>query len=208
MVEKEDMLVRELPEQENHCQSWICGSCNNVWFDQELAERCCQRTKCQKCSALAGPGDTLCAKCLRQVQAIHEEEMFRSAQKVFYSDYEGKRMCWTPPGCRFVEVFGCRTELEKRCSELRVPPPRWCWAAEELGFLLDAEQVLAGAVTRTNEPVRPLLSDDQVEGFQKLIDDWAMSQDLKCYEVDDTLAIVFDRTLYDTVRPKDLPAKG
>ena len=196
------MQVRELPEQENHSQSWICGSCNTVWFDADLAEACCRPVKCQKCSAYTAPGRTLCVACVDRARMIHDEEMFRSAGKIFYSEYEGRHLFWTPPGGGPGEFFSCRTELEKRCVELRVLPPRWCWATEELGFLLDAEQVLASAVTRTNEEVRSLLSDEQVDTFQKILDDWSMSQNIRSYDVDDTLAVIFDRALYETVKGK------
>lgn len=196
------MLVRELPEQESCGQSWICGSCNSVWFNLEFAENCCQPGKCTECSALTSPGRMLCLPCAAQEQVIREELLFRSAQKVFYMDYEGRYLVWTPPGSQFEELFGCRTELEKRCESLNILPPRWCWAAEEIGFLLDAEQVLAGVVTRTNEEVRPLLSDDQVEELQKTLDTWSMAQNLKTYEVDESTAVIFDRILYEAVQTK------
>jgi hypothetical protein len=199
------MLVRELPEQADQGQRWVCGSCDSVWFDSEVAERCCRPSKCQKCSSQARPGWSLCVRCTAQARAIQDENLFRSAAKVFYSEYEGRYLAWTPPGCRFEELFGCRTEIEKRCESLRIPPPRWCWAAAEIGFLLDVEQVLAGAVTRTNEEVRSLLSDEQVEDLQRVLDDWTMKQDLRSYEVDETTAVIFDRLLYETSLGKKLP---
>jgi hypothetical protein len=137
------------------------------------------------------------------MRAVRDEELFRSARKLLYSDYEGRYLVWTPPGCRYEELFRSRTDLEKRCEELHIPPPGWCWAADEVGFLLDAEQILAGVMTRTNEEVRPLLSDQQVESFQNILDEWAMSQDLKTYEVDDTAAVILDRTLYETIRERE-----
>lgn len=88
----------------------------------------------------------------------------------------------------------------KSTAKRSVLSPRWCWASEEAGFLLDAERVLAGVVTRTNEEVRALLSDEQVEAFQKVLDDWAMNLDVKSYDADYDVAVILDRELYEAVR--------
>jgi hypothetical protein len=128
-----------------------------------------------------------------------DERYFKEAEKVFCTDYEGRYMFWIPPGGHPGEFFRSRTELETRCEELGVIPPRWCWATEQTGFLLDAECVLEGVVTRANEEVRPLLEDSDVERLQKVLDDWAMSVDVNSYDVDYDLAVILDRTFFDKI---------
>jgi hypothetical protein len=196
------MLVRELPEKEGQSPGWICGSCHTVWFDKELAEGCCMPAKCQQCGSSTAPGRSICIPCSDRQRLVYEENLFRSAQKVFFVDYEGRYIYWVPPGTEVGEFFVSKTEVEKFCEQKNIIPPRWCWAVEQVGFLLDAEQVLAGAVTRTNEEVRPLLADEQVEELQKLLDDWAMKTELKSYDVDYEVAVILDRDLYEAVNEK------
>ena len=134
------------------------------------------------------------------MREVREEGLFEIRTKIAYVDFEGRFLYWTPPGAQTGEFFSSRTELEKHCETLGIVPPRWCWASEEAGFLLDAERVLAGVVTRTNEEVRALLSDEQVEAFQKVLDDWAMNLDVKSYDADYDVAVILDRELYEAVR--------
>ena len=196
------MQVRELPEKENQFRSWLCGVCNSVWFDEEVADKCCKPIKCLHCSSQVPPGGSVCVHCRERARTAQDEQLFRTAEKVFFIDYEGRYLCWTPPGGRAPELFVSKTEVEKRCAELNTLPPRWCWAAEECGFLLDAEQALVGAVTRDNGDVRSLLDDEQVEELQRLLDDWAMNLPVKSYEENHEVAVIFDRTLYEAVASK------
>ncbi len=196
------MLVQEMAAKDDQNRSWVCGACNTVWFDEELAEGCCRPGKCSKCSASTVPGGSLCVSCVDRDRVVHEEGLFRAARKIPYSDYERRYIYWTPPGLADGVFFSSRTELEKYCEARKCKPPRWCWAAEEARFLLDAEHILAGVVTRTNEEVRPLLSEEQVEHFQKILDDWAMGLDIKSWDVDFDTAVLLDRELYEAVREK------
>jgi len=193
------MRASELPGKDDQSPKWICGSCHNVWFDQELAESCCAPWKCQKCSGNTAPGRTLCIGCADHERVAHEESLFRSADKKFYVDYDELFLYWHPPGEDVGGLFRSKTEIDKFCEKKNMTPPRWCWATEPVGFLLDAEQVLAGVVTRNNEEVRPLLSDEQVEHFQNLLDEWAMNLDVKSYDVDYERAIILDRGLFDAL---------
>lgn len=193
------MLVREV-SQDGQEHGWICGSCNTMFFDEELAQACCRPLKCPQCSKAMTVGRTLCGDCSDRVREGREDALFLSAAKVFFIDYEGRYLYWTAPGALVGEFFSSRTELEKFCEQRHIVPPRWCWATDEAGFLLDAERVLAGVVTRNNEDVRPLLTDHEVEQLQNVLDEWAMNLEVRSYDVDYDVAVILDRELYEAIR--------
>jgi hypothetical protein len=77
------------------------------------------------------------------------------------------------------------------------PDVTWAFAAERVGFLLDAEIVLSTAIDRSQHPVRDLISDGDVENLQNMLDEWAMSLRLNEFLVDEDRIVVFSRALFN-----------
>lgn len=194
------MRVLLVPAQNGSEDRWVCGACDTVWFTEDLAEHCCLMITCTIChKRKTRYGASICAVCAEQERCVHEEDFFRSANKLWYSDYEGKFIFWRAPLSVSGEFFRNRTELENYCMSHGFDLPRWCWAVDEVAFLLDAETCLLGVTNRAGEEIRPLLEDAEVAKLQELLDQWAMDLDTKSYEPDYETAVVLDRALYDAL---------
>jgi hypothetical protein len=129
---------------------------------------------------------------------MEEADLFKLATKVWYSDYEGQFLYWTPPG-REGQFFRTRTQLEQYCMENHIPIPKWVWACEEIGFLLDVEEVLANVRNRQGDLVREQLSDEEVNNLQQALDAWAMSLPCRSYDVDYDTVIIIDKEFLDAL---------
>ena len=182
---------------------WMCSKCQALWSSEGSAARCCEAQTCVECKKTVLTGGARCEACLEGDRVALDESMFAAARKIPYFEYDEPFLFWAAAGPtgRF---FGSRKEIEKYCTQKNLTPPRWVWACEPVGFLLDVQQVLQVARDRTCNEINHLIDDDEVERLQKLLDDWAMAQNLKSWDVDYDTAVVLDPSLYQ--EPKSAPA--
>jgi hypothetical protein len=117
----------------------------------------------------------------------------KSLTQIWCEDYEREGL----PVLWFGD-FLLLSELRQRCERENQPLPGWVWAAEALGFLLNAEEVLGGARDRNEQPVRDLIPHEEVDRLQELLDGWSTALDLKSYEVDYERIVILDRSLLNT----------
>lgn len=116
-----------------------------------------------------------------------EKRIFDSASKIWVGDYEKEGLPVYQNG-----TFASAALVKHECPEVA-----WAFAAERVGFLLDAEVVLGTAIDRCQHPVRDLISDSDVENLQNMLDEWAMSLRLNEFLVDEDRIVVFDRALFN-----------
>ena len=119
------------------------------------------------------------------------EESLSDAFKVWWEDYDREQLPIVWHG-----DFLTLTELREHCRKNKVGLPSWVWAVERVGFLLDAEEILALAKDQDEHPVRDLIPHEAVARLQELLDTWAMELTLEAYEVNYDRVVVFDRSLF------------
>lgn len=190
-MDVKEVSLRDTPDS---VWGWCCSACNTVWFDARSADDCCQQATCSSCSAACPINSSRCGSCSELERQLPDVALFEAATKVWYPDYDGIFLYWPVAGGRG-EFFRSRTDIEKYCVAKDIEPPRWVWACEQVGFLIDAEAVLAGARDSDQNPIRDLVEDPDVEKLQDILDEWVMARDLFSHRIDYNTAVVIDRAL-------------
>lgn len=182
---------------------WMCSKCLVVWSTEEGAGQCCGTRTCVECKKTVLSGNARCNACVDGDREALDAAMFASARKIPYYEYDEPFLFWASAGPTG-KFFGSRKEIERYCLQQNLTPPRWVWACESIGFLIDAQQILQAVRDRTCNEISHLIDDSEVERLQTMLDDWAVAQNLKSWDVDYDTAVVLDPSLYQ--EPKSAPS--
>lgn len=177
---------------------WECTACLSPWRTKETAEQCCSLPMCNACDKSVHPGSSKCEGCHNKDRLARERGLFDAAHKVSYIDYDLPYIFWEAAGVTG-QFFATKLELENYCVDRNIPPPQWVWGVEGMGFLLDAEAILAHYQHQTGYNVRDLVDDTEVEKLQDVIDRWAMDCEVRSFAPDYTMAVVLDPDFYKSL---------
>lgn len=151
------------------------------------ATRCCDK-KCEDCGAQLEKQYywTVCPTCKDARDDAKEAKRFDDAVKIHEAEYTG----WAYDE-NSTEYYPSVDEWRDGHAGDLEDEPAHLWATSDTdGFTLDACDIVQSALENADHHEDAYDSVDDIEGLQKMLDEWCAKQDIKSYMVDYTRAVV------------------
>ncbi len=163
----------------------------------QAAERCCDR-RCERCKTPIGSiRDTpyiYCKSCLAEHEREKEAAKYAKATKIDEADYSGW-VNWEDRGYNN-GYFESIDDLREWAAGEGISFPKYVYACSTMNVpsRLDADDILC-TVLENDEAFEDAIDCLDVDGLQKLMDDWLKTNTHPCYQEDSTRAVVLSEEL-------------
>lgn len=168
---------------------YACPACRHAAPFERMAEECCAPKTCE-CGAECPRPYILCNACRDAKRAAQERERFKKARKVSWRDHSGP-VC--VDGDRY---YGDVDELvdAHECDGAELP--EYAWACTVRRLSLCADDVLDWALESGEHHEGARDQVDDVEGLQKLLDEWCDRQSVESWFESHEVAVLLEGAGY------------
>lgn len=170
-----------------HTVAWACGACRYVARDEAAARECCEPYDCSGgCGAKLPKKEhrTRCDACMDRDCTAREQAKYDKARKVPLAEYQAEGLFVDD---RWFHDFDELADHYDGDDEAR---PAWAWGCTPIGFGLDADQAIEGALEEHHEEAGDNISDAERKRLQSFLDEWAVAQKITSYQCDESTVVL------------------